>query len=149
MSDFTPKTRLEKILCGVVTTAKTRLEKAVKYAVDHAGGGGGGNDPFEVDTVVSQDEESGKTVLNTAAVASELFDALIGSRAVIMNISAPSPEGNVTIRKIVQIFAMHIAGSREEEESYYFSFADEADDNVCWFKAQEIGGTDTVVFRQM
>lgn len=42
MSDFTPKTRLEKILCGVVTTAKTRLEKAVKYAVEHAGGGGGG-----------------------------------------------------------------------------------------------------------
>jgi len=39
---FEPKTRLEKILCGVATVAKTRLEKAVKHAVDNAGGGGSG-----------------------------------------------------------------------------------------------------------
>lgn len=41
MSDFTPKTRLQKILCGVTTTAKTRLEKSAKRAVDNAGSGGG------------------------------------------------------------------------------------------------------------
>lgn len=37
---FTPKTRLEKILCGVATTAKTRIEKAVQTAIQNAGSGG-------------------------------------------------------------------------------------------------------------
>ncbi len=42
---FTPKTRLEKILCGVATTAKTRIEKAVQIAIQtaiqNAGSGSG------------------------------------------------------------------------------------------------------------
>ena len=37
MSIFTPKSRLEKILCGVAATARTRLEKAVAVAVSNAG----------------------------------------------------------------------------------------------------------------
>ena len=36
---FAPKTRLEKILCGVAATAKTRIEKAVQVAMGNAGGG--------------------------------------------------------------------------------------------------------------
>lgn len=77
MSEFTPKTRLEKILCGVVTTAKTRLEKAVKYAVDHAGGGGSGGGAM----LVTLEESEG---VLTASVFIEDIVAAAATRPVYL-----------------------------------------------------------------
>lgn len=54
---FTPKTRLEKILCGVATIAKTRIEKAVQTAIQNAGSGGGGAAGSMIVTVTNENED--------------------------------------------------------------------------------------------
>ena len=75
---FTPKTRLEKILCGVAATAKTRLEKAVAIAIGNAGGGGGSS-VFEVSVTV--DPDTGVVTVNDHTAA-ELYEALAAGKLV-------------------------------------------------------------------
>lgn len=75
---FTPKSRLEKILCGVAATAKTRLEKAVAIAIGNAGGGGGSS-VFE--TSVTLDSDTGAVTINDVTAA-ELYEALASGKLV-------------------------------------------------------------------
>ena len=85
---FTPKTRLEKILCGVAATAKTRLEKAVAIAIGNAGGGGGSS-VFE--TSVTVDPDTGAITVNDVTAA-ELYEALASGKFVktICNVGGES-----------------------------------------------------------
>lgn len=85
MSDFTPKTRLEKILCGVTgaaAKAKTRLEKAVAVAVVNAGSGGGGSGDADRSAVfVTLEENEG---VLTASVFVEDIVAAAATRPVYL-----------------------------------------------------------------
>lgn len=143
MSDFTPKTRLEKILCGVATTAKTRIEKAVKYAVDHAGGGG----VFETNIVLSTDTETGKQIVTTDKTAEELFEAIEAGKVVVALFTVPGPEETaISVRK-----TLHIGGMCAGGATYEFTFAEaDADDGVIAFAtADNLLPGDTVVFHKV
>ena len=142
MSDFTPKTRLEKILCVVATVAKTRLEKAVKYAVDHAGGGGSAsNAPLETNCTLSVDEETGKQTVMTDLTAAELFSAIEAGKFIAVNITVEED----VIRKIIVVEAQDF-----DKQFYEFSFtiADNEDGLICFLSGQ-LSAEDTVVFRQV
>lgn len=86
MSVFTPKTRLEKILCGVATTAKTRIEKAVKTAVENAGGGSS-NAPLEAEGTLTTDAQTGKVTITLNKTAGELYAAACAGKQ--LKISMP------------------------------------------------------------
>ena len=82
--DFTPKTRLEKILCGLQSVvAKTRLEKAVKYAVNNAGSGGSG-DVFVVHGSYAYDEQADHDLISIDKTTSEIYEAAEAGKAVIL-----------------------------------------------------------------
>ena len=69
------ETRLQKILCGVQgVTAETKLEKAVKYAVDNAGSGGGGGGAGAVVVTLTEDSDVWSADM-TAAEIKEVFEA--------------------------------------------------------------------------
>lgn len=144
MSDFTPKTRLEKILCGVVTTAKTRLEKAVKYAVDHAGGGGGG--VLEMNCTISVDSETGKQMVSTDKTAEELFNAIEAGKVVVALFTAPGPEETaLSVRKILHIGCVLIGGA-----VYEFSFVEaDGNDGAIAFFVENLQPDDIVVFHEV
>ena len=141
MSEFTPKTRLEKILCGVVTTAKTRLEKAVKYAVDHAGGGSASNAPLETNGIISADDETGKPIITTDLTASELFSAIEAGKFLAVDLDV---DGDV-IRKIMVVEAQDFDG-----QFYEFGFTTvDGDDGCICFLSGHLSAEDTVAFRQL
>lgn len=145
MSDFTPKTRLEKILCGVVTTAKTRLEKAVKYAVENAGDGGG---IFEMSVAISTDSETGKQVATTNKTAAELFDACTAGKKVFAACTIQAGEDSITIPKTITIDGQ-VLGDDEEAE-YEFCFATVSqEEGLIGFLAAELSADDTVVFHEV
>lgn len=128
-------------MCGVVTTAKTRLEKAVKYAVEHAGGGGSAsNAPLETNCTVSVDVETGKQILATDLTASGLFSAIEAGKFIAANITIG---GNV-IQKIIMVDA------QLDEEHYDFSLTTTTSgDGVVGFLAGELSADDTVVFHEV
>ena len=87
MSSFNPKTTLEKILCGLKATAKTRLEKAVAAAISKT--------PVTVPFTLTEDAEthvvSGTT---TAAFADVKAAYLAGS---VLQAEAVLPGGETIL----------------------------------------------------
>lgn len=153
MSDFTPKTRLEKILCGVVTTAKTRLEKAVKYAVDHAGGGGD-NAPFEVNATRSVDSETQKETISFDTTAEDLYGAVADGKPVLAKTSITDDEATITIDTVLSVTAKKILIPDETpgvaSETYEFHFVDmDKDEGAELYCAPELSGDDYVVFSRI
>ena len=139
MSDFTPKTRLEKILCGVVTTAKTRLEKAVKYAVDHAGGGAS-DAPLEATGTVTINPETGKQTVATDKTAAELYAAVYAGRAVRMTLSL----NGGTVTRTVWVDAQEAGGAL-----YDFAFTTVSEEGgLLGFLAAGLSADGTVIFTQ-
>lgn len=146
MSDFTPKTRLEKILCGVVTTAKTRLEKAVKYAVENAGGGGGG--VIESNFVVSIDSETGKQIITADKTAAELFDACTAGKKVFGVCTIQDGENPIVLRKTLAIDGQVIGDDEEAVYEFCFSTVSQ-EEGLMGFLAANLSADDTVVFTQV
>lgn len=145
MSDFTPKTRLEKILCGVATVAKTRIEKAVKYFVDHTGGGGG---IFEMSVAISTDSETGKQVATTDKTAAELFDACAAGKKVFAACTIQAGEDSITIQKTIPVDGQVLGDG--EEAAYEFCFATVTqEEGLIGFLAADLSAGDTVVFTQV
>ena len=67
-NSFVPQTRLEKILCGVSTTPKRAIEKAVAYAMAHIGNGGGGNASAGPGVMVVNLEEDNSVITSDTEV---------------------------------------------------------------------------------
>lgn len=78
---FTPKTTLEKILCGVTATAKNRLEKAFAAAMLRLS-----NDPVTFAGTTS--EEDKKIVITMDCTAEEMYAAINAEKMVKTVISA-------------------------------------------------------------
>ena len=146
MSDFTPKTRLEKILCGVATIAKTRLEKAVKYAVENAGGGGGG--VFEMNCTVSVDSETGKQTIATDVTAAEMIDACATGKKVFAVLTIPAGEDSIIISKTVTIDGQVLGDDEEAVYEFCFSTVSQ-EEGLIGFLAADLSADDTVVFTQV
>ena len=146
MSDFTPKTRLEKILCGVVTTAKTRLEKAVKYAVENAGGGGGG--VFEANCTISVDSETGKRTITTDVTAAELFDACTAGKKVFAACTIQVGEDSIIIPKTITVDGQVIGDDEEAVYELCFSTVSQEEGPIGFF-ATDLSAEDTVVFHEV
>ena len=147
MSDFTPKTRLEKILCGVVTTARTRLEKAVKYAVEHAGGGGGGT--LIVDATLSDDQETHLPIISTGVTAGDLYEAITDGKTIEIHAEIPDNDGAIPIVICLPI-ACRKYGSEGESVWYEFSFAGgDLRDGAATYVSRELVENDLVTFLQL
>jgi len=143
MSDFTPKTRLEKILCGVVTTAKTRLEKAVKYAVENAGGGG----VFEMNCTVSVDSGTGKQTVTTDVTAAEMFGACSAGKKVFAACTIQDEDPTI-IQKTLVVDGQVIGNDEEAVYEFCFSTVSQ-EEGLMGFLAANLSADDTVVFTQV
>ncbi len=146
MNNFVPKTRLEKILCNVASTAKTRLEKAVQIAVANAVSGGG--QPGAVSITVSDDGE-GLQRLTLDKTAAELFAMIQTGKKIRVNIVTPSESvTDVTFTRYMSIDgqAVDTGGGTV----YKFSFVDvDSDDGVVGFATSSIATDDVVVFTKL
>jgi hypothetical protein len=111
MSDFTPKTRLEKILCGVTATAKTRIEKAVKRAVENAGSGGGGGSgaAVEVETTISIDSETGVVTATVSGVtAGEAYRYALAGRQFAIHADNPPMPGADSVTMVMPMIVFRV-----------------------------------------
>jgi hypothetical protein len=122
--------------------AKSKEAEAVKYAVDHAGGGGSAsNAPLETNCTVSVDVETGKQIVTTDLTAEELFSAIEAGKFLAMNITIDED----VIRKIIAVDAQDFDGQFCE-----FSFTTgDSDDGVIGFLSGKLSAEDNVVFRQL
>jgi hypothetical protein len=93
---FNPITRLEKILCGVKATPRTRLETAVKTAVDNAGGGGGGG-AEEVFAVTADMNHTDYSLSNISATLAEVSAASTAGKLVEMTLTDSEIGATVTV----------------------------------------------------
>lgn len=142
MSDFTPKTRLEKILCGVVTTAKTRLEKAVKYAVDHAGGGGGA--AVEVETTISIDSDTGVVTTTVSGLtAGEAYRYALAGRQFAIHADNPPMPGTDSATMVMPwiVFRFEQGG----QPLYFIKAYCDANQDDKLFYSDYLGENDPVV----
>lgn len=162
---FEPRTRLQKILMGVTATPRTAIEHAVKYAVDHSGGGSDLPDvtsadngdvlgvvsgewskttpksyaPFEtVGTFVTSEEKDTITLNKTA---SELYAAISGGFLCKITATFVVQETTVTSTAIVNISSSRLTGG----ESVQYSFSFVSADGVI-FKTADLTADDAVVF---
>ena len=155
---FEPRTGLEKILCGAAYTARTRLEKAVKTAMDSIAsavelptvsntdngkilGVSSGKwqkvspvdySPFAVTATASQSGEA--TVLTLNKKASALYDAVASGRMV-----------KITLEDVTMIVAMVANKDTDGSTTYRFRFIDLDGDA---FSTTAIAGTADVVLTE-
>ena len=165
---YVPKTRLEKILCGVTATAKTGIEKAVAAAMASIAGvlpkvtssdngkalvvksgkwqKGAASAPLEATGVLSVNG-SGKQVMTLNKTAEELFTAVASGRMIkLVTELTIGEEPNTTTATITQILAL-AANKLEAGGNTVYNFAahpgtDEEDEIFC---VEDLAGTDTVV----
>lgn len=130
----------------LATTAKTRIEKAVKYAVDHAGGGGGG--VIESNCTVAVDSDTGKSTITTDTTAVELFNACTAGKTVLAEITVPASEEPAIVRKTIPIHGQVIGDDEEQVYEFHFIEVDSTDGAIAFF-AGNLSADDTVVFRQV
>ena len=134
--NFTPKTRLEKILCGIATSAKTRLEKAVKYAIDNAGSGGGSS-LFEVVGTFGVDEKD-KTTITINKTAEEAYTAI--SQGKMIRLTGDAAEG-LFVDAVDSIGVIKFVW-QDNDIGYVFRFINE---NGTIFKSDTLAATDQIV----
>ena len=160
---FEPRTRLEKILCGVATTARTRLEMAVKTAMDSvesalelpkvtasdngkvlqvvSGKWKKGADvrPYEVVGTFSTNESS-KTVITLDKTAAECYEAAAAGRCIVMTGQVAE---NTTIEEVLPICAEKITSG--DQVGYKFRVTNEAGTG---FASEAIAGSAAVVLTE-
>lgn len=142
---FTPKTRLEKILCGVAATAKTRLEKAVAIAIGNAGGGGGGSAAlFEVAATLSENDQ-GKVVVTTDRTAEEWYNAAVSGATAHMSAIEPTLNAPIDMVLPFEIFRATIDGS----VMYTVKARLDLNPVDALFMAQMLLGNETVVLTKV
>lgn len=126
MSDFTPKTRLEKILCGIATTAKTRLEKAVAFALS----------PLEVNVTFGD----GDATVICDKTAAEVYEAISAGRMLkILTEAITGSEGEETVINVTKFCTME-ATKMESESVTVYNFVYHTGDE----KAAELYVTDAI-----
>lgn len=157
MSEFTPKTRLQKILCGVTTTAKTRLEKSAKYAVENAGGGGGSasNAPLEAEGTLVTDEQTGKMTITLNKTAGELYEAACAGKLVKLSMQQTITDDESGTDYVVDVTTiMTFTATRFVAESFgavsynFFALIGDRDDGDKPLYSGDLAETDTVVFTE-
>ena len=139
MSNFRPKTRLEKILGGAAITARSGLEAAVQAALERT-------KPLDVDVMVAVDSETGKAVITTDKTAAELFSAVYAGRAVAAHaeVAVEGEESLVTVTTIFTVTAKELEVG--DARNYEFVFIDyDNDDGVVTYYGEGLGADDTVV----
>lgn len=158
MSDFTPKTRLQKILCGVAgaaANAKTRIEKAAAEAVENAGGGGASNAPLEAEGTLVTDAQTGKTTITLDKTAGELYGAACAGK--LLKLSTPVSRHDdesdadyvVDVTNILSFVATRIAVESAGMVVYKFEMrARVGGDGESLLLADDLAETDTVVFTE-
>ena len=168
---FTPKTRLEKILCGVATTAKTRLEKAVAAAMagvasalelppataaDNGSVLGVVNGAWAKDsrvlavTGVVTENESEKKVMTLDKTAAEMFEAIEAGRLVKFTCELiAGEEPNTMAVTITQILPIVAAKSEVGDTTVYnFVVHPSIDEDDEIFFVENLSGTDTVALTE-
>lgn len=141
---FIPKTRLEKILCGVTgaaANAKSRIEKAVAVAVQNAGNGGSGTTaPLEVTATVSTNAQS-KQVLTLNKTALECYNAAIAGKALHCT-------GNMSGTTIDLIIAAEVFRGIGDDVPFYRVKARADPMGDVLFMSELVNGSDTVVLTE-
>lgn len=108
---FTPKTRLEKILCGVAAEARTRLEKAVQAAIKGR--------------ALTVEGTAGEGTLTLGMTAGELYEAVAAGKTVVSE-SALGEGSYATFAININAFKLTDNGT----DAYYFVFMDQEGDVV-------------------
>ena len=137
MSNYTPKTRLEKILMGVNIAARNGLEKAVKHALSQF-------EPLEVVGELSKNE-SQKDVITLDKTAEELY-AAVKRNAPIKTLSTitAQDESVVVFEGAPKFSATKITSG----ETVIYEFCMISSDGVS-FVAEDLAGTDAVVLTEV
>lgn len=167
---FVPKTRLAKILCGVETTAKTHIEKAVAVAIDSLVGlpkvtssdngkvllvksgkwqKGRASDcaPLEASGVMSKNGED-KEVITLNKTAEELFAAAQSGRYVKVTTEVTiGTEPNVVTAEAITIGPIN-ASMLTSGDYVAYSFALITAENSV-FRAENIAANATVVLTEV
>lgn len=128
---FTPKTTLEKILCGVTATAKTRLEKAFAAAMLRLS-----NDPVAVTGTIGKNE-SQKTTITLNKTAAELYAAISSGKTA--HVTYSTGENASTEMGCTCTGAKNTSG---ETVTYGFCMSDYSGTQ---YTASSLAGSDTVV----
>ena len=146
---YVPKTRIEKILCGVTATAKTGIEKAAAAAMASIKGAVDSSAPLEVTGVLSENG-SGKQVMTLNKTAAELFTAAEAGRLIKLSTEMITGEEPNTTTVSATVIAPVTAGKAEAGNITVYSFAVDlgmdGDDEIYF--VEDLAGTATVVLTE-
>lgn len=106
MGDSSRMTRLMKILYGIPTTAKTRIEKAVAFALS----------PLEVNVTIGD----GGTTIIFDKTAAEVYEAISAGRMLkILAESTTGSEGEETVINVTKFCTMEATKMESESVTAY------------------------------
>ena len=137
MGDSTRMTRLMKILYGIPTTAKTRIEKAVAFALGS----------LETNMTIGE----GSATLTFDKTAAEVYAAVSSGRGLkILTEVTTEVEGEEVTISVTKFVTMEATKMEHDgEPSYEFVYLTGDDEGTSFYISDAISADDTVVLTRM